>query len=135
LKNETDTLKETIKELQKKQADDLVSLKQAMNSTYENLRPANLFKNIIQDLSSSSELKGNILSSMVGIGSGLVSKKVLVGGSKNLIVNTLGNLVQFTTANFVAKHAPDVKHWAENLVLQYLKNRKNNHSQTQEQSD
>ncbi len=135
MKNETDTLKETIKELQKKRADDLVSLKQAMNSTYENLRPANLFKNIFQDLSSSSELKDNILSSMVGIGSGLVSKKVLVGGSKNLIVNILGNLVQFTTANFVAKHAPDAKHWAENLVLRYLKNRKNKHSQTQEQSD
>ncbi|TWI00398.1 hypothetical protein IQ05_01044 [Flavobacterium tiangeerense] len=102
---ESEMLKEAIQLLKEKQAFELVQLKDQYHVTYESLQPVNLIKNAFGQLTKTSEFKGNILNSVIGIASGYLSKKVLLGSSHNPITKVLGTILQFAITNFVSKKA------------------------------
>ena len=62
IKNETDSLNEAIILLEGKRAKELELLKELFNSGYESLKPINLIKSTFKEVSSSPEIKNNILS-------------------------------------------------------------------------
>ena len=103
-KNETLVLNEKIIFLQCKQADELVILKEQFHSIYENLKPINLLKNTLQNITSSPDIKSILLNSAIGITTGFLSKKILIGSSSNPIKKLLGNVLEFTIASVVAKY-------------------------------
>ncbi|MFV8355891.1 hypothetical protein ACNQGB_06885 [Flavobacterium sp. XS1P32] len=102
---ETEILKEAIALLKVKQAEDLMQLKDQYYDTYESLKPVNLIKNAFGQLTTTTEFKGNILNSVIGIASGYVTKKVLLGSTHNPIKKVLGTILQFAITNFVSKKA------------------------------
>ncbi len=107
---ETEILKEAIAILKLKQAEDLMQLKDQYHNTYESLQPVNLIKNAFAQLTTTKEFKGNIFNSVIGIASGYVTKKILLGSTHNPIKKVLGTILQFAITNFVSKKAENFSH-------------------------
>ena len=103
--NQTEILKETILLMKMKQADELVQLKDQYHYTLESLKPLNLIKKAFGLVATSPEIKGNILSNVIGITTGYLTKKVLLGGTHNPIKRILGTVLQFAITNIVTKQS------------------------------
>ena len=123
MKNETEALNEAIIELQQKRAKELVMLKEQLHTTYESLKPFNMIKSKLHEVSSSPDLKSNIISNAIGIGTGLLSKRFLGGSSHNPVKRLFGTLIQFAVASVVSKHADAIKSAGDNLYQRFLKYR------------
>ena len=102
--NETDTLNETISLLEYRQAYELGILKEQFEVTYDSLKPINLIKSAFHEMTTSSELKGNLLNNIIGISTGYLTKKVLVGSTHNPFKRILGTVLQFAITNLVTKN-------------------------------
>ena len=79
--NETPILKETILLMKMKQSEEFLQLKDQYLYTFESFKPLNLIKNAFGQMATSSEFKGNILSNVIGISAGYLTKKVLLGST------------------------------------------------------
>lgn len=79
-------------------------LKEQIAFAFESLKPANLIKSTMHEITSSPYLLENILGTAVGLVSGFISKKIATGRSGNLIRNILGTILQFGVTNTVARH-------------------------------
>ena len=106
---ESSALNEKIAFLQKKQSEELVLLKEQFFSIYENLKPINLIKNTLQEITSSSEIKSNLINSAIGVTTGFLSKKIMIGSTHNPFKKLLGTLVEFVIANAVVKYFNSIK--------------------------
>jgi len=84
-------------------------LKEQFSLTYESLKPINLIKSTFHDVTSSPYLIDNILGATVGLASGYISRKIVVGGSVNLIRKLLGSVLQFGITNVVSQHPESIK--------------------------
>src|SRR5664279_1237117 len=77
-------------------------LKEQLYITYESLKPLNLLKHALKEISSSPYLIDNISGSAMGLLSGFLSKKIFVGASGNLIRKLIGSVLQFGITNAVS---------------------------------
>lgn len=103
--NSTETLGQMISLLEQKKIAELHSLRQQYQMVYESVKPLNLAKSALDSVISSPELKHNILNTVVGLASGYISKKLLMGSSKNPFKRILGTVLQFAVTNIVAKQS------------------------------
>jgi len=101
--NHTETLQEAIQLLKMQQAGQLEQLKEQYLYTYESLKPINIIKRTFKQLTSTAEFKGNVVSNLIGIGTGYLTKKVLVGSTHNIFKKVLGTVVQLAITNVVTK--------------------------------
>ena len=107
MNNESQVLQQAIQLLKEKQALELAQLTEQYHRTYESLQPVNLIKNVFGQLTNSSEIKGNILNSVIGLVSGYATKKVVLGSTHNPVKKILGAVLQFAITNFVSKKAEE----------------------------
>jgi len=103
------TLKNAIQLLEVEQAINEQLLKDQFYLTVESLKPVNLLKGTIKDIATSPFLIDNILGSVVGLATGYVTKKIVVGASSNILRKLLGSVVQVGVSNAVAKHPEEIK--------------------------
>ena len=99
---ERDIIKEEIELLKIKQTNELSILKNELNSYYESILPIQLIRNAIASIAGSSEIKKGILNNLTGIVAGFISKKIILGKTRNFFTKTLGNIFQFVIANIVS---------------------------------
>lgn len=101
-------------------------LKEKLLDTFESLKPVNMLKNSLHEITSSPYLIDNMLGSVLGLVSGYVSRKIAVGTSHNLFRKITGTLLQFGITNIVAQH-PDILKTVGNFVIEKVvhKNRNN----------
>lgn len=78
-------------------------MKKQFREVVECLRPINIIKNTIRDAAGSSEIKGNLISSAIGMGTGFLANKLIVGSSGGLIKKLLGTLVSKVLSRKVAQ--------------------------------
>lgn len=109
MKNETELLTVRIHELEAKRAREFRALKEQVQQTQESLKPLNLIKSTLKKISYSPEIKNNLWGSAIGIGTGFLSRKLLMGGSHNPIKSIIGTLFQFAIGNIVSKRAEGIK--------------------------
>ncbi len=91
--SETITIEEfrqSIKTLEDSQVEKGNLLKEQFYFTYESLKPANLIKGMLQDISSSPDLLDSLIGTSVGQTTGFLLKKIFVGSSKNPFRKVLG---------------------------------------------
>lgn len=98
-------------------------LKEQFFVTFESLKPVNLIKSTLQEITSSPYLIDNMFGAILGMVSGYVSKKIAVGTSHSLIRKMAGSVLQFGITNVVAQH-PDVIKAIGNFILQKFLHRK-----------
>jgi hypothetical protein len=107
--NETDSLNELII-LQQHQYDvDLQLLKEQLHIAYESVKPVNLIKNLVHDVTASPEIKEDVLGNIMGLATGFISKKLMVSKDSGIIKNLFGTVAQFVIGNVVSKHSIDIK--------------------------
>jgi hypothetical protein len=105
-------------------------LKEQFYHAYESLKPVNLLKNTLHDISSSPFLIDNILSTAMGIASGFLTNKIFVGKSGNVVRNLLGSILQFGVTNVVAQHPDSIKSLGE-VIMQFFLRKKGTNSKQQ----
>jgi len=98
-----ETLKEAIKALEIKQAEERLLLKEQLLITYENLKPINFLKNIVKDFYSTENYTQDLVEIIAGMTSGFVTKKLIVGKSKNPVLKLVGLAIQFGMTTLVSK--------------------------------
>ena len=118
--NPTDSLNLAIDILQKKKEVEFELLKEQFHVTYESLKPINIIKSTLSDVASSPDIRNNLLNNVIGLTTGYLSKKVLMGSSRNPIKILLGTLFQFAIAKIVSKHTEGIKSTGENILLNIL---------------
>ena len=102
-KSATVNLDERIVMLAAKKSQEWEDLKEQFLVTKESLRPMNLVKGAFHDITTSPEIKNNIIGNVVGLASGYLSKKIIFGGTHNPIKKVAGAILQFAVSNFVGK--------------------------------
>lgn len=104
-----DELRDSVFLLEMKQANDWCLLKEEFHTTYERLKPMNMVKNTFKDMVSSPNLKTDVVNSVIGLATGFIAKKVLLGNSHNPLIKLLGIALEIAVANKVAKNADGIK--------------------------
>lgn len=83
---------------------------------YESLKPINLIKTTFKQVVSSSHLKENIADGIIGMATGFVAKKIIMGKTHNPITHILGKIIEVVVANKVVNNAGEIKAIADILV-------------------
>ncbi len=97
-----DELQEAIALLENKRAEQEFELQQEMAGMYENLKPVNIIKNSLHGVFASTNGKpNNIIRSAIGLGSSLLTKK-LIGGKTSFLKKAIGAAVQFGVTGLLA---------------------------------
>jgi hypothetical protein len=102
-------------------------LKEQLNIAFESLKPINLLKKTVKDISASPELINSIIGNVAGLASGFLSNKLIVGSSGNLFKKLIGAVVQLGVARVVARHPDAIKSFGQ-FILQYFLQKKETNS-------
>jgi hypothetical protein len=102
-------LKIVIQELEYKQALELSLLKEQFLITYDSLRPINIIKNTLRDLTSSPEIKDNLIGTTVGLTAGYISKTIIQATTSNPLIKIFATVLQFGISNVVSKNQDTIK--------------------------
>jgi hypothetical protein len=112
-------LQDAIQLLKEEQTVKSQLLKEQLIVSYESLKPLNLFKSALKDISSSPGIGENLLGSAVGLASGYLSKKIFIGTSGNLLRKLIGSVLQYGVTNVVAKHPDAIKTFGQ-FIMEHL---------------
>jgi len=127
-KNETDSLNELIILEERKHDTQLELLKEQFHIAYESVKPVNLIKSVLHEVTASPEIKNDMASNVIGLGTGFLSKRLLVDGSHSPIKRVIGTVVQFAIANLVSKHSDTIKTIGSNLLKHFFNKQKSRKS-------
>ena len=119
-------LRKAILQLEMKQSEDKLLLKEEFMMAYERMKPINVLKKSIRDLISSPNLINNFFGNSLGFAAGYLTKKVAIGSSHNPLKQIMGAILQLGVSNVVAKNAGGIKSVAVGLLRNYLSRRKVN---------
>ena len=117
-------LKETIQLLEVEQDIEKQMLKEQFYKTYERLKPVNLLRSTIHDITSAPFLVDHIMSTAVGIATGYLSKKIVVGTSANILRKFLGLMMQVGVTNTVAEHPDTIKSIGQFIYQHFLRKKR-----------
>ena len=84
-------------------------LKKQLYIAYESLKPLNLLKHTLKEITSSPYMIDNISGGVMGLVSGFLSRKIFVGASGNLIRKLIGSFLQFGVTNVVAQNSSVIR--------------------------
>ena len=111
-----ESLREKIKELHIRQADEGKILKVQLKNSYEYFKPANILKSVVNDIVSSDTLKDDFINAAASYSSGLLTRRLLIGKSQNPFLKIVGLGVQFGITALVTKNYGSIKE----VFSQYL---------------
>lgn len=123
-KNETELLQELILGTQKKRDNELQLLKYNFHGICESLKPLNLIKHVFDEVANSEEIKNNFTHNIVGLGTGYLIKKALVGNSDSFMKRILGWAIQLGTTKLVSANFNDIKLVSEHFFKQIFNSKK-----------
>jgi len=101
-------------------------LKEEFLITIESLKPVNIIKSTLHDITQSPYLIDNVLGAVTGLVSGYVSKKIAVGTSHNVIRKIAGALLQFGVTNMVAQNSDLLKTVGNFIIQKFLHKNQSN---------
>jgi hypothetical protein len=109
--NAVDSLRESVRLLEIRQAEEGKILKEQLLITFESLKPVNLIKSTIKDIAGSVEIRSGLLEAIVSILSGYFTQKMIVRPGSNVFMRILGTVLQFEVAGFVAKNIESIRNF------------------------
>lgn len=124
-RNETEALNELIIAEELKYTNDLEQLKDQFYVAYESMKPINLVKNLFHEVTASPEIKRDLVSNAIGLGTGFLTKTLLLGTLHNPVKKVFGTVFEFAVANLVSKHSDGIKLIGGNLLKHFFKKSKN----------
>jgi len=91
-------------------------LKEQLSIAFESLKPINLIKDTLSEITSSPYLIENMVGAVTGMIGGYISKKIAVGTSHNIFRKIGGSLLQFGVTNLVAQHPEVLKNFGQMII-------------------
>jgi hypothetical protein len=119
--NSTEKLKEQIRLLEIRKADEGKILKVQFEVTCEGLKPINLLKSSAKEFSSSVELRETVLESSAILVAGLISKTILNSTKGGPLLKLLSSLLQLGATGLVGKYSVQIQDYIIGLVNRLLK--------------
>ncbi len=116
-------LKTAIRQLESQQANEWLFLKDQLRDTVESLKLINVIKSSLKEGISSPHLITNSIKAAIGITTGLVTKKLLIGKTINPLKKMLGIIIEMVVAKNVVKNAAGIKSIGS-LILKKIGNKK-----------
>ncbi|MDP3432054.1 MAG: hypothetical protein Q8T04_03680 [Bacteroidota bacterium] len=113
--NAVTKLKESIRVLEIRQAEEGQQFNAQLRITYESLKPINLIKNSIKDLADSFEIKNSLFETIFSIVSGYFAQRMIVSSKSNIFKKLLGVLMQFGVNNIVLRNIETIRIFVSNL--------------------
>ena len=95
--------------LEDTQARQREQLKDQFQITYKGLTSGNLLRNTLNDVATSPYLFDKILGTALGLASGYLSKKLVVGASAGIFRKLFGSIMQFGITSVVSHNAGNIK--------------------------
>lgn len=129
--NSSEELKNAIQLLELERAGQRELLKEQFIITYESLKPINIIRRTLKELTSSHDLTDDILGTASGLASGYLSKKIFMGKSVNVFRKLIGSILQFRVTSAVYQHPVVIKTLGK-FIFQYLFRRREIHSEENE---
>ena len=123
-KNATDSLNDLILVQEMKYDHTLQQLKNQFDVAYESVKPINLIKNLVHKVTASPEIKKDLVSNVIGLSTGFITKRILLGSLHNPVTKVLGTVFEFAVANLVSKNAGGIKIIGGNLLKHFLNKNK-----------
>src|SRR5664280_572457 len=117
-------LKDAIQLLEAEQSIKGQLLREQLFLIYESLKPVNLLKNALKEISSTPYLIDNISGTAMGLLGGFLSKKIFVGASGNLIRKLFGSVLQIGVTNLVAQNSETIKSVGQALIQHFFQKKK-----------
>lgn len=114
--NPTEILKEQIKALEIKKAEEEKMLKQHFQVTYESLKPINLIKSSVQNFLNHEGKNETIIETSALLISGLISKKIMNSTKIGTTMKLLATLLQLSATSLISKHSDDI----QNLIMGFV---------------
>jgi hypothetical protein len=102
-RDERSLLREKIIVLENSQKEELMSLKEALKSTYESIQPLNLLKSTLHELTSSVEVQSDLVTGAGNIISVLISKNPIIATFQKPINKLINHLLRFVINRFSEK--------------------------------
>ena len=99
-------------------------LKEQFILAHDSIKPINLLKSTINDFVTSPYLIDNVLGGAVGLATGYISKKIVIGASGNLFRKLLGVVMQFGVTNVVAQHPDGIRSIGQYIYQHILPKKK-----------
>lgn len=98
-------------------------LKEQFYRTFKSLKPVNILKSTLNDIVSSPNLIDNILGITIGLATGYLTKKIIVGASGNIIRKLFGSIIQVGVTKLVAQHPEAIKSFGQ-FIYQNIPSKK-----------
>lgn len=117
-------LKEAIKRLEQQNEMQKKSIVTEFHATYERLKPINILKSSLNKVVHSPGTVENIINATVGLGAGVLSKKLLIGKSAGILKKLLGSAVEFGVAGLISNNVDSIKSGGMNLFSKIFKSKK-----------
>jgi hypothetical protein len=106
--NETTILQENIFLLKEKQKREFSAINEQFSTVYESLNPMKLIKSTVSELIETPDIKHKFMNSIIGLATGFISKKLIIGSTHNPVRKILGTVLQFVITNYVSKHSESI---------------------------
>jgi len=119
-------LKNAIQLLEAEQAIKGQLLKEQFFLTLESIKPVNLLKGTLKDITSSPFLIDNILGVAVGLATGYLTKKIVISASGSILRKLIGSVLQFGVTNVVAQHPDAIKSVGQSIFQHFLRKKEMN---------
>jgi hypothetical protein len=118
----SEELAEVIAALELKAAAQKREVEEAFSTVTEDFKPLNLVKNGVRSVFS-GENKGDLLNALIGLGSGFLSRKLILGKANGFVGKTVGKAIQWGMAGIISKNAEKIKEKAGTIIDRLFKKR------------
>lgn len=125
MKNEKESLQLAISVLKEKRALELDLLKAELQQATENFKIINIIKSTFDEIAESAEIKTAIFENVVGVGTGLLAKRIINDNTESVSRNYLAQIIQFVVAGLIINNKEIIKLKLERLLYAILKSRDN----------
>ena len=105
----SDDLMLTIHHLEVVKKEQEILLKEQLKATFDSFKPVSILKKSLGEIVSSSEIKKDLASISIGLITGFVAKKVVVGKTINPLSSLLGSVVEMLVSSETMKHSEGIK--------------------------
>jgi len=123
IKNSED-LKIAIRELEQKELRQKEQLTTNFHAFKETLTPLHLLKSTFNKVKETPGITSTILKASLGLGVGILSKKLFFGKSPGILRKVIGSAVQMGLAGLVAKKTDAIKHNSGQLIKRIFRSKK-----------
>ena len=102
-------LKLAIQQTKMQQANELILLKEEFTNSLDRLKPINLIKDAFKEAVTAPDLKTDIINAAIGLTTGIVAKKIIIGKTLNPLSKLLGVMLEVFVTNKVTQNAAEIK--------------------------